>query len=87
MVRKCVCSFFLLLSIAVIIIYLVSLENLVDWLGADLTLEGLKDMFEGLSGSEKLYTLSMLAYSILSIFGVPVLILLTSLIGLTVPRK
>lgn len=85
--RKIICLFFLFFSIAVMLIYVASLGNLFDWLGAGLSVEDFKDMFEGLSGSEKLYTLSMLAYSILSVFGIPILIFLTSLIGLTIPGK
>jgi hypothetical protein len=85
--RKVICLFFLLFSIVVMLIYVASLGNLIELAGVASINIDFKDMFEGLSGEEKLYMLSVLAYSILSVFGFPILIFLVSLIGLSLPRK
>lgn len=87
MLRKLVCLIVFLMSTSIIALYVksvddvLSLVDLADLFGSGVSITSL------LNDPISLGILNLAIHSIVDVFGIPVLLFVTSLIGLTVPTK
>jgi len=87
MFRKIVSLILFMISLTTLIFYFVSLGQLSDALGVELSLDTINEIFDLVDSEASLYMLSLVLNTFFDVFGMPLILLGVSVIGLTLPSK
>lgn len=86
-IRKLVCFFTLILSLLTLIGMIYVISDLAAFMGLSFDLESFLNEIENSTIKEIAYKLSMLMFVALQVLGIPLIIFLVSLIGLTIKDR